>query len=46
MEEIITSSNDVFKDLESDMVVGIGKLGNLTREIAESNDTVEETAGS
>jgi len=36
----------VFEDFESDMAVGIRNLGNLTRETAESNDTVKETAGS
>jgi len=35
LEEIITSSNEAFKDLESDMVVGSRKLGNLTRNTAE-----------
>jgi len=46
LEEIITLSNDMFKDLESDMAVEIRKLGNPTRETAENNDTVKQTAGS
>jgi hypothetical protein len=46
LEEILTSSNEVFKDFESDMAVGIRKLGNLTRETAESTDTIQRTAGS
>jgi len=46
LEEIITSSNEVFKDCVSDMVVEIGKLGILTRETAENYDTVTPNAGS
>jgi len=46
LEVIITSSNEVFKDSESDMVVEIRKLGNLTRKTSESDDTVKQTAGS
>ena len=46
LEEIITSSNEVFKDCVSDMAVEIQKLGNLTRETAENNDTVKQIAGS
>jgi hypothetical protein len=45
-EEIITSSNEVFKDCVSDMVVEIQKLGIPTRETAENNDTVKQIAGS
>ena len=45
LEEIITSSNEVFNDCESDKAVGIRKLGNLTRETAESNVTGMQTAG-
>jgi len=37
LEEIITSSKEVFKDCESDKVVQIRMLGNLTRKTAESN---------
>jgi hypothetical protein len=46
LEEIITSSNEVFKDLVSDMAVEIRKLGNPTRKTAENNHTVKPTAGS
>jgi hypothetical protein len=46
LEEIIISSQEVFKDFESDMVVEIRMLGHLTRETAENNDTVKQTAGS
>jgi len=46
LEEIITSTNEVFKDVESDMVVGIRKPCNATEETAESKDTVKKTAGS
>ena len=46
LEEIITSSNEVFKDCVSDMGVEIEKLGNPTRETAENNDTVKQIAGS
>ena len=44
LEEIITSANEVFKYCVSDMVVEIGKLGILTRETAENNDTVMQNA--
>jgi hypothetical protein len=44
LEEIITSSKKEFKDFESDMAEEIIKLGNLTRAIAENNDTVRQTA--
>jgi hypothetical protein len=46
LEEIITSSDDVLMDVESDMAVGNGKLGIPTRETADSNDTVKQIAGS
>jgi hypothetical protein len=46
LEEIITSSNDVFKDFVSDMAVEIRNLGNLNQETAENNDTVKQIAGS
>ena len=39
LEEILTSSNEVFKDFESDMAVGIRQLGNPIRKIAKSNHT-------
>jgi len=45
LEEIITSSNEVFKDYVSDMAVEIRTLGNLTQKTAENNDTVKQTAG-
>jgi len=37
LEEILTSSKEVFKDCESDMVVNIRMLGNPIRKTAESN---------
>jgi len=46
LEEIITSSNDVFNDCVSDMAVEIQKLSNPTPETAENNDTVQQIAGS
>jgi len=46
LEEIITSSNEVFKDFVSDMAVGIRMLGITTRETAENNNRVKPTAGS
>jgi len=46
LEEIITSSNEVFKDFESVIVVGIRQLGNPTRKTAEINDIVKQTPGS
>jgi len=46
LEEIITSSNEVYKDFESDMEVGIRKLGSPTRDTVESNLTVQQAAGS
>jgi hypothetical protein len=46
LKEIITSRNQVFKDFESDMAVGITKLGNPTGDTAEINDTIQQTAGS
>jgi len=45
-EETITLSNEVFNDSESDVAVGIRKLGNRTRKSAQSNDTATRTAGS
>jgi len=45
LEEIITSSNEVFEDLESDMVVVIRKLRNRNRETAESKVIVLWNAG-
>jgi hypothetical protein len=46
LEEIITCSNEVFKDCISDMAVEIRNLGNPTRETAEINDIVKQIAGS
>jgi len=45
LEEIITLRSEVFNDFESDMTVAIGKLGHRTWRTAESNDTVQHTAG-
>ena len=46
LEEIITSSNEVLKNFESDMVVRSRKQGDPTQQPAESNDTVKSTEGS
>ena len=46
LEEIITLSNEVFKDCESDTAVWIRNLGNPTRKTAEGHDRVKQTAGS
>jgi hypothetical protein len=46
LEEIITFTNEVFKDCVSDLAVEIPKLGNLTRETAENHDTLKQIAGS
>jgi hypothetical protein len=46
LEEIIPSSNEVFKDCVSDMAVEIRKLCNPTWETAENNNTVIQIAGS
>jgi hypothetical protein len=46
LEDIITSSNEVFKDCAFHMAVEIRKLVNPTRETAENNDTVKQIAGS
>jgi len=46
LEEIRTPSDEVFKDLVSDMVVEIKMLCIPTRETATNNDTVKSTAGS
>jgi hypothetical protein len=46
MEEMTTSSNEVFKDFEPDMAVDILKLGKPPGETAENNDTVKQTGGS
>jgi hypothetical protein len=44
MEEIITSSIEVFKDVQSDMAGEIGKLCYPTPETAESNVILEQNA--
>jgi len=46
MEEILTSSKQVFKDLESDMAVRIGPLVDPTRKTGVTDDTVKQTATS
>ena len=46
LEEIITSSNEVFKDFVSDMAVENRMLGIPTRESGENNNHVKRTAGS
>jgi len=44
LEEIITSGNEVFKNFESDLAVGIRQLGNPTQRTAESNNPAKQTA--
>jgi len=44
LEEIITSISEVFKDFESDIVVGIRMLGNSTRATAKSIVTAQRIA--
>jgi hypothetical protein len=46
LDEIITSSNEVFKDFLSNMAVEIWKLGNPSQETTKNNNTVMQTAGS
>jgi hypothetical protein len=46
LEEIITSSKQVFKDFEFAMAVRIRTLGDPTQETAASDDTVKQTVGS
>ena len=46
LEEIITLSNKVFNDFESDMAVWLSKLGDPTQETAKSNHAVKQTSGS
>jgi hypothetical protein len=46
LAEITTLSNEVIKDVESDLAVGITKMGNLTQETAETNVSSSPTAGS
>jgi hypothetical protein len=44
LQEVISSSNKVFKYSESTMPVAIKTLGNLPPETAENTDTVKQTA--
>jgi len=46
LEDIITSSKEVFKDCESDMAVRLRTLVDPTRKVGESNDTVKQTTSS
>jgi hypothetical protein len=46
LEDIITSSNEVLKDFESNRVVGISKLGNANQETAKNNVIVMRNTGS
>jgi len=46
LDEIITSSNEVFTDFESDMAVGLGQLGNPIGKTAETNHTAKHAVGS
>jgi hypothetical protein len=46
LDEIITSSNELFKDYVCDMAVDIRKLGIPTRHTAENNDKVMQNVGS
>jgi len=46
LQEIITSSNEVLKDSESDIAVGILLLRDPTREAAKSYVLVKKTADS
>jgi len=46
LKEIITSSNEVFNDFESDLVVENRKLGNVTQETANSNVIAKQNVGS
>ena len=46
LDKIITVSNEVFNNFESNMAVGITKLCDPARKTAEGNDTVQDTLGS
>jgi len=46
LEDIITSSKEVFKDLESDIAVRIRTLVDPTRKTGVTDDTVKQTATS
>jgi hypothetical protein len=46
LEEIISWSNEVPQDFDSDMPVEIRKLDNPSQYTVENNDTMKQTAGS
>jgi len=46
LDEIITSSNKVFKDFVSNVAVEIKMRGIPTRETAQHDDTAKQTTGS
>jgi len=46
LHEIITSSNEVFKDFESNMAEGMRKLGYPTWQTAENTNIAKQTTGS
>jgi hypothetical protein len=46
LEVIITVSEEVLKDFESDMAVRIRMLGGPTPETAETHDSAKQTVGS
>jgi hypothetical protein len=46
LDEIITSRNEIFEDCESDMAVGLRKLGNMTRVTAKSIVILQQIPGS
>ena len=46
LQEMITSSNKVFKDCVSDLAVNIRNLGNLPWVTDENDNTIMQNAGS
>jgi hypothetical protein len=46
VEDIITCSKEVSKEIVSDMAEEMRKVGNLTRESIDNTDTVQQIAGS
>jgi len=46
LEDILILSNEILKDFESAIVVGIGNLGDSTWVAVKSNTIVESEAGS
>jgi len=46
LDEITTTSKVVFKDVQLNMAVRVGTLGDPTGETAEYNHTVKQTADS